>query len=107
MSMSKSSVSLPRRKLIEIMQSRNFGRFEGLFVCNREPVLDPLPRIIREIKASGENGSRSEIAVNDFLLKSQVVELFQFFDKLGNGLIEVLEFKHGLPFRWFVVDAAA
>ena len=37
----------------------------------------------------------------DFALKSQVIELFAFFDKFKDGTIDVLEIKHGLPFRMF------
>ena len=45
--------------------------------------------------------------VPDFLLKQQVVELFAFFDELQNGVIDVLEIKHGLPFRMVVREVAA
>jgi hypothetical protein len=85
------------------MQARNFGRVEGLVVRHGEPVLDPPPRVVREHKLGGDNGPRPERAAGDFLVKAQVVELFQFFDSLGDGTIAVLEFKHGLPFKLEVV----
>jgi hypothetical protein len=43
----------------------------------------------------------------DFALKQQVVELFAFFDELQNGIIDVLEIKHGLPFRMIVTEVPA
>lgn len=101
----KASLSEPRRRLVELMQSVNFGRIESLVVVTGDPILDPLPRMIREIKFGGENGPRSEREAGNFLLKTQVVELFQHLDQLGDGTIEVLEIKHGLPFRMMVASA--
>jgi hypothetical protein len=105
--LSKHDLSARRAGLLELMQSINFGRIEGLAVLNGDPVLDPPPRVIREVKFGGENGPRPEIDAGNFLLKTQVVELFQHFDRLGDGTIEVLEIKHGLPFRMLVAEAAA
>lgn len=102
----KSSLPVPRQRLVELMQHVNFGRVEGLVVADRQPVLDPPPRIVREIKFGGENGPRPEASIEDFTLKSQVLELFRSFDELGDGVIECLEIKHGLPFRMAVEDAA-
>ncbi len=101
----KSSLSPTRLRLLEEMQNLNFGRIEGLAVCNGEPVFDPAPRIIREIKFGGENGPRRELEVNDFALKVQVVELFTCLTNLGSGTVESLEIKHGLPFRMNLVEA--
>jgi hypothetical protein len=88
------------------MQSLNFGRIEGLAILNGQPVLDPPPRVVREAKFGGDNGPRPEASVAEFLLKAQVVELFQQLDRIGNGTIAVLEIKHGLPFRMLVAEAA-
>lgn len=103
----KASLPEPRKRLIELMQSINFGRVEGLAIRAGDPVLDPLPRVVREIKFGGENGPRPELGASDFVLKSQVVELFRFFDQLGNGTIDAIEVKHGLPFRMIVTEVAA
>lgn len=100
----KASLTPSRRRLLELFQRMNFGRLESLEIRNGEPVLDPLPRRQFEIKFSAENGPRPELNSSDFLLKHQVVELFAFFDDLQNGLIDVLEIKHGLPFRMSVTE---
>jgi len=89
------------------MQSVNFGHIENLQIVAGEPVVAPQPMVVREIKFAGENGPRPELATTDFLLKQQVVELFAFFDHLQNGVINVLEIKHGLPFRMFVTEKPA
>jgi hypothetical protein len=105
--LTKAALSKPRRRLVELMQTINFGRIEGLAILDGDPVLDPPPRVIREVKFGGENGPRPELDAGNFLLKTQVVELFQHFDQLADGTIEVLEVKHGLPFRMTVREVAA
>ena len=102
----KSSLPASRQRLVELMQHVNFGRIERLVINDSQPVLDPPPRMVREIKFGGENGPRPEATIADFALKTQVVELFRNFDELRNGVIEVLDIKHGLPFRMAVEDAA-
>lgn len=89
------------------MQQLNFGHFKDLVVRDGDPVLDPPPIKIREHKFAGENGPRPELATDDFLLKQQAVELLAFFDELQNGVIDLLEIKHGLPFRMIVTEVPA
>jgi hypothetical protein len=89
------------------MQALYFGRFERLLLQDCEPVLSPMPRVVRELKFGGGNGPRAELGTGDFHLKAQVVELFTCFDELRNGVIEVLEVKHGLPFRVLIAGAEA
>lgn len=103
----KGALSEPRKRLVELMQHINFGRVERLVVADGQPVLEPSPRIIREIKFGGENGPRPEVVSDDFALKAQVIELFRTFDELRDGEIDVLEIKHGLPFRMLIREAAA
>lgn len=94
----KGALSHPQRRLLELVQRINFGRIEGLAVRNGEPVVDPAPRVVREIKLGAEHEPRRELEKEDFVLKSQVVELFEHLTRLGNGEVERLEVKHGLPF---------
>ena len=103
----KSSLSHTRVRLIELMQRINYGRIEGLPVRRGEPVMDPPPRIIREIKFSAENGPRPESAKADFALKVQVRELFAQLEALGDGVIPCIEIQRGLPFRMTVEEVCA
>jgi len=73
-------------------------------VENGEPVFHPPPRVVREIKFGGENGPRPEFRVEDFILKAQVKELFTQLSDLGDGIVERIEVKHGLPFRMNVEE---
>lgn len=102
----KSGLSLSRRQLVELMQDINFGRLESLRVSNADPLLDPMPGIIREVKFGSENGSRLERHADDFALKSQVVEMFDYLDRIRDCHIELLEIKHGLPFRMLIREPA-
>ena len=95
----KSALSQARRRLVEICQRLNFGRVEDLQVRGGEPVLDPMPRVIREHKFCSENGPRPEATRADCKLKSQVTDLMQLLDAIGDGTIAVLTVKHGLPFH--------
>lgn len=104
---SKSSLSEPKTRLIELMQRLNFGRIENLVVANGEPVFEPLPRVFPEPKFGAEKGPRPEAAKADFALKSQVCELFAQLEALDNVLILRLEVQHGLPFRMVYEEVLA
>lgn len=103
----KGALSEPRKRLVELMQDINFGRLEGVRVRDAEPILDPAPGIVREIKFGGENGPRPELHADEFALKSQVVEMFAQINRLRHCHVETLEIKHGLPFRMLIREAAA
>lgn len=94
----KSSLSEPQRRLVELMQSINFGRIENLHVRAGEPAFTPAPRVVRKVKIGSENGPRPEAACNDFWLKHQTIELFDAIAGVGDGQILTIEVKHGLPF---------
>ena len=104
-----NAASLPpaRRRLVTLMQELNFGSIHGLSVRDREPVFDPSPHIIREVKFCAENGARPEAVKEDFALKEQVIEFFAEIAAMGDGTILCIEVKHGLPFRMTVEEDAA
>jgi hypothetical protein len=98
----EAALSETRRKLVETMQQMDFGHIDGLVILDGEPVFDPMPRIVRDIKLGGEDGFRPKSNHADFLLKSQVIELFDHLTAIRTGKIESIEVKHGLPFRLVV-----
>ncbi len=104
-----SNLSLPpeRRQLIREMQRISFGQIKKLSLLGGQPVLEPPPIVVREHKFGAENGPRPELGITDFLLKQQVIELFAFFDKRRDGVIDAIEIKHGLPFRMTVTEVPA
>ncbi len=97
--LTKANLSVPRRKLVETMQRIAFGRIEQLHIRDGDPVFEPPPRIVQEIKIGGDGGSRPEVAGSDFVLKKQIVELFQHLAQFDNGTIEAIEVRYGLPCR--------
>ena len=103
----KSTLSPARARLVELMQRKNFCTFLDLSVSDGQPVLDPPPRLIREIKPGSENGPRPELRLGDYALKAQVVGMFDLMDAMGTGVIKTLEVKHGLPFRMTIEEDAA
>lgn len=102
-----ASLSPERKRLLKLMQGVNFGLIEDLLIQDGEPVFDPAPHIIRDVKFCRENGPRPESNIDDFSLKAEVRDLFAHFDALGNGTIRCLEVKHGLPFRMLVEEVPA
>ena len=66
---------------------------------NGQPDFDPRPRLVRDRNLGSEPAPRPASPHEDFLLKEQVVELFDYFDQIGDGVIDLIEVKHGLPFR--------
>jgi hypothetical protein len=96
----KSSLSAPQKRLLETMQQMNFGRIESLTIHKGEPVFTPLPRIVKDVKlGSADNAPRPELHTMDFALKREHVELFENIRRIGDGTIERIEIKAGLPFR--------
>ncbi|MFO7900005.1 MAG: hypothetical protein R6V58_13210 [Planctomycetota bacterium] len=95
------------RRLVRLMQEIRFGRIGPFPVRDGEPDLGESPKVIREVKFGGANGTHPKAGSEDFALKSQVVDLFAEFEQLGDGFVLWLEVKHGLPFRMAVEGDAA
>jgi len=95
----KSDLSPARRRLVEGMQDLGFGRYKHLVVVNGDPLFNPAPRRYQDRRLTGPNRRRQEVQLADFVLKEQVVHLFEEFDALRNGVIAVLEVRDGLPYN--------
>lgn len=94
----KRDLSRDCMQLLELMQRINFGRIEGLRVVNGEPVLSSIKSARSVHKLKGENGPRPELEIVDFSLKQEVCEFFRLIKRVGNGELDLIEIKHGLPF---------
>lgn len=94
-----ADLSEGRRRLLRLMRELHFGSIEGLEIRGGEPVFDPAPRVVREIKFGGENEPRTDAATRQLAAKAQVTELLDSLTAIGNGTIGHLEVKHGIPFR--------
>lgn len=94
----KSDLSSGRRWLVEAMQELAFGRMKHLILVRGEPVVDLPPRVYRDHRLTGPNQQRTETHLADFLLKDQVIVMLEEFDRIGSGVIAVLEVRDGLPY---------
>lgn len=102
----KSALSAPEARLLEIMQKMNYGRIEDLSIRSGQPTFNPPPRIVRDVKlGASDNGARPELEASDFALKREHIELFESLRRLGNGTIEAIEIKAGLPFRLLIEES--
>jgi len=93
----KSQLSPARRWLVEQMQILGYGRIKHLVVSNREPVVNPPPKLCPRRKLTGPRQRPREIPCGDFILKEQVVNLFDELDSMSSGVIAV-DVRDGLPF---------
>jgi len=96
--MEKCELSEAMRWLIERCQEINFGRIT-VVVCDGEPDRSQPLRIVRAVKAAGgENGPRAEMAMANFQLRKEQIELVRQLAGADDGDSVEIEVKHGLPF---------
>ena len=65
----KAALAPARRRLVELMQEVNYGRIEQLEVREREPVLEPPPRVVRQIVFGKDNAPHTARKQDGFALK--------------------------------------
>jgi hypothetical protein len=100
-----SALSPATRQFVQCMQHLNYGRFGPFQVRSGEPVLDPSVKIVREIKFGSDNDPRPEAAHQDFVVKRRVLEMVQQLKAIGNGTVQCLVVKAGLPFQMIVEES--
>ena len=94
---SKSDLFATEQSFVVAMQQLQFGRYELIRIERGELVLDPWPTTVRHVKFCGTAG-QPDSAAEDFLLKQQVVALFEYVRAVDDGEIRCLEVRHGIPF---------
>jgi hypothetical protein len=93
-----SELSVPRQALARLCQSLNYGQVLELVVRNGEPIFDPEPNILVEVKLDGNgDGQRQEADLPDFALREELCRLMACLDRLKNGRIERIEVRAGVP----------
>ena len=102
----KQSLSPARQQLVELMQEINFGKVESLQVRDGDPVFEPAPRVLRDFLLGKSNVPHRARARDDFVLKTEVIELFDLFDRERSATVESLVVQNGLPVRMTVADGA-
>ncbi len=87
------------QRLVALMQRIRFGRIERLRVVNGAPTFEPMPRIVREVKLGGERAAEALGRTSDFTLKQAVVDLLTELKVISDGVVALIEVRHGLPCR--------
>jgi hypothetical protein len=83
---------------VAAMTNLGFGRFEFLRIDRGELVLEPWPTVVRNVKFGSQDPGAAKAVPQDFQLKAQVAELFEYVRAVDAGEIRTLEVKHSLPF---------
>ena len=94
-----SKLSFARRNLLTLLREIGFGYIENLLVKQGEPVLEPLPRIMRDVKLKRRDDVGGNWIGDDFVLKEEMIELFVHLERLCDGTVARVEVRHGVPFR--------
>jgi hypothetical protein len=102
---STRDLSVNEQWLVRAMSEHQFGRIEGLRIEDGQPVPEPYTRIVR-IARFGAGPTPIAAGVGDFELKQAVRDLLGEFERIGNGMIHRLEFRHGLPFQVEIENGA-
>jgi hypothetical protein len=94
-----SQLSAPRRALLRACQAINHGTIENLEVRNSEPMLDPLPVMLKDVKLDLDDGPRPELALHDFVVSGEVSRLMRLLDEMKCGTLRRVEVRAGIPRR--------
>lgn len=71
------SLSPKRRLLLDLIRSVRFGEIQDLKIRTGEPVLHPLPRMIRTVRFGSDSGAGPDSDNSNPVLKRQVLEMLQ------------------------------
>ena len=102
-----SQLSASRQALVRLCQDVNFGQIQGLHVRNSDPVWDPTPTVLLEVRLDIEEGPRPEGELPDFKLSSEIQRLMCQLDQLKDGRIEKIEVRGGVPRRLVLASRLA
>jgi hypothetical protein len=91
-------LSPAQRSLVELIHVHQFGRIENMPVRAGKPILNSDVKVVRAARLGGGSAAAKVIRTDEFELKRQVRELFEELDRLQDGTVILLEFRHGLPF---------
>lgn len=102
-----SKLSPARQTLVRLCQDVNFGQILDLLVRNAEPIWDPGPIILSEVRLDIEETPRREGELRDFRLSSEVLRLMRQLDQIKDRKIAKIEIRDGLPRRLVMQLTAA
>lgn len=92
-------VTNAERELIRLIRQTQFGCISNIKLSAGQPIFDGNTSVSIEFKLSGLEPTKEVLSEQDYLNKPQVRTLFERFRTLGNGIIECLDVRDGLPFK--------
>ena len=75
---------------------------DHLEVRHSEPVFDPWPVTLRDVKLDSDEGPRPELSLDDFVVSDEIVRLLKRLDEMRCGTLRRIEVHAGLPRRMLV-----
>jgi hypothetical protein len=102
-----SDLSPARQALVRLCQDVNFGQILNLRVGNAEPIWNPGPTILSEVRLDIEEAPRPEGQLPDFKLSSEIQRLMCHLDQLKDGRIVKIEVRGGIPRRLILTSRLA
>ena len=102
-----SDLSSARQALVRLCQDVNFGQILDLRMENAEPIWNPGPTIVSEVRLDIEEIPRPEGELPDFKLSSEIQRLMFQLDQLRDGRIEKIEVRGGVPRRLVLTSRLA
>ena len=98
-------LSPSRQALVRLCQRVNFGTIQHVRVRGGDPVLDHDTILFLDEKLDVMDPTRREQELADFGLSDEVNRLMLRLDRIGDGKIDRIEVRAGIP-RRIVVEAA-
>jgi hypothetical protein len=94
-----SDLSPACQALVRLCQTINHGSIEGLKVETSQPVFDPPPVVLKDVKLDSDEGPRPERALEDFVVGDEIVRLITSLDNMQCGVVRRVEVRAGIPRR--------
>ena len=70
-----SDLSRARQDLVRLCQNVIYGQLIGISIKQGDPVLDPPPTILIDVKLDSSDDPRGEVALPDFALREEIIRL--------------------------------
>jgi len=91
-------LSPAQRSLVDMKHVHQYGRIERMPVRAGEPILNSDLRVVRVARLGGGSDPAKVTRTDVLELKRQVRDLFDELERLQDGTVTRLEFRHGLLF---------
>ena len=94
-----SDLSSARQALVRLCQEMNYGSIENLEIRDCEPMFNPPPTVVWDVKLDSEESARPETALPDFIVSKEILRLIRHLDEIKLGKFRRVEVRAGIPRR--------